>query len=442
MSFAARRAAVGFLAATLTAAALVAVPIVTVRRAAAGTTKPPAEFADGTWALSYLADVQIAGPFPGGTTGTGQGVVTGTGIFEVKGGGVSGTHTGAGTATSAITVASGQSGPATLNLALNGPVAGTATRAVLQGDVRASGSVSVSTPDLTMAVPVAFGGALGDGNGAPLSTFSVQCDRITGTWTVDLRGSGRPATGASVAGPATFVAIRSDGLSGATPEYATQVSQLLSDADGFVGRVGNGPLDTAGLDAIAVRSEVLDASVPAVQECDGQRDARGYGTLIGVEVSRLLSAARGQVASLSTADLAYLLGLGYRTGAIGSGSTWSGATATERALHTELDRRFTAATLAHDVATATLVSVARHQYGALRPTTKPKRSRQVRGVAVIRPTDPTRGRGLRPVLSWPPVAGAASYRVVILDGGRRPYWAWQGDATSVRVGGAPSACRV
>ena len=247
-------------------------------------------------------------------------------------------------------MASGQSGPATLNLALNGPVAGTATRGPSsRATCRTSGSVSVSTPDLTMAVPVAFGGALGDGNGAPLSTFSVQCDRITGTWTVDLRGSGRPATGASVAGPATFVAIRSDGLSGATPEYATQVSQLLSDADGFVGRVGNGPLDTAGLDAIAVRSEVLDASVPAVQECDGQRDARGYGTLIGVEVSRLLSATRGQVASLSTADLAYLLGLGYRTGAIGSGSTWSGATATERALHTELDRRFTAATLAHDV---------------------------------------------------------------------------------------------
>ena len=41
------------------------------------------------------------------------------------------------------------------------------------------------------------------------------------------------------------------------------------------------------------------------------------------------------------------------------------------------------------------------------------------------------------MLSWPPVAGAASYRVVILDSGRRPYWAWQGDATSVRVGGAP-----
>jgi len=56
---------------------------------------------------------------------------------------------------------------------------------------------------------------------------------------------------------------------------------------------------------------------------------------------------------------------------------------------------------------------------------------------VIRPTDPTHGRGLRPVLSWPAVAGAASYRVVVLDSGRRPYWAWQGEATSVRVGGAP-----
>ena len=44
------------------------------------------------------------GPFPGGSTGTGAGAVTGTGVFEVNGGGVSGTHTGAGTAASAITV--------------------------------------------------------------------------------------------------------------------------------------------------------------------------------------------------------------------------------------------------------------------------------------------------------------------------------------------------
>ena len=62
----------------------------------------------------------------------------------------------------AITVAGGESGPATLNLALNGPVTGTAS-AVMQGDVRASGSVSVVTAGLTTAVEVQFGGALGDG---------------------------------------------------------------------------------------------------------------------------------------------------------------------------------------------------------------------------------------------------------------------------------------
>ena len=304
---------------------------------------PAGAFTDGGWTLSYVADVQISGPFPGGSTGTGAGAVTGTGVFEVNGGGVSGTHTGAGTAASSITVPGGQTGPAILNLALEGPVAGTIDRTVLQGDVRASGSVSVSTAGLVTTVPVDFDGALGDGAGAPLTTFSVACDRVTGSWAVDLRGDGQPAAGLSVAGPASFVAIRTAQSADSAPAYTRQVTQLLADVDGFVERVGAAPLDVNGLDAIAARAESLSSSLPEVDGCSRASRTSGYSTFLGVEVARLLAATRRQLAAVSTPDLAYLVGLGYRTAAIGTGATWSGAVPLEHALRNELDRRGAAA---------------------------------------------------------------------------------------------------
>lgn len=411
--------------------------------AAAATTRPPnrapVAFADGAWTLSYLADVQVSGPFPDGSQGTGRGVLTGTGVFEVTGGGVAGTHSAAGTAASTVTVPGGLTGPATLNLTVKGPVAGTADHAVLQGDVHASGSVSVSTGGLTTTVPLDFDGSLGDGAGAPLSTFSSSCDRTTGSWAVDLRGAGEtPTPGLSVEGPATFVAVRDGSSSGTTPVYARQISQLLADVDAYVDQVGTAPLDTLALDAVVARSDELSATLPVVDACATgvRRSTPAYATALGVEVARLLTAARAQLAHVSTPDLAYLLGLGYRTAAIGSGTTWSGAAPLERALRTELDRRGTAAAAARDVATASLVTVARRQFGVVKAArvSAPPPARPVRGVAEIRLTPPARPRGVRPVLTWGPVAGATDYRVVLLDATRRPYWAWQGGVPTVVVG--------
>jgi hypothetical protein len=139
---------------------------------------------------------------------------------------------------------------------------------------------------------------------------------------------------------------------------------------------------------------------------------------------------------VSTPDLAYLLTLGYRTGAIGSGSTWSGSPPLERALRGELDRRGSAAAVAHDPATAALVTVARRQFGVVKParSAADAGSRPVRGMASVDATTPTQGHGDRPVLAWTPVTGAADYRVVVLDATRRPYWAWHGPGSSVVVG--------
>ncbi len=40
------------------------------------------------------------------------------------------------------------------------------------------------------------------------------------------------------------------------------------------------------------------------------------------------------------------------------------------------------------------------------------------------------------MLAWTPVEGAAAYRLVALTSDGTPYWAWLGEATEVRFGGA------
>lgn len=57
------------------------------------------------------------------------------------------------------------------------------------------------------------------------------------------------------------------------------------------------------------------------------------------------------------------------------------------------------------------------------------------GLPAIELTTPHEGGGDRPVLSWQPVDGAASYTLVLRDGNGRTYWSWIGTATEVPVGG-------
>ncbi len=63
------------------------------------------------------------------------------------------------------------------------------------------------------------------------------------------------------------------------------------------------------------------------------------------------------------------------------------------------------------------------------------RTSEAAGLATIDllPTD----AGEQPLLSWTPVAGAASYRMAALTSDGSPYWAWIGEATDVRFGGLP-----
>mgnify|MGYP001824530035 CR=1 FL=1 len=52
--------------------------------------------------------------------------------------------------------------------------------------------------------------------------------------------------------------------------------------------------------------------------------------------------------------------------------------------------------------------------------------------------DPATESGSHPMLSWQPTDGAASYWLTIRDADARPYWAWTGTETNVRIGGGDS----
>lgn len=48
---------------------------------------------------------------------------------------------------------------------------------------------------------------------------------------------------------------------------------------------------------------------------------------------------------------------------------------------------------------------------------------------------PEEGAGEVPVFEWQPVEGAATYRLWVLNAESDPIWAWEGEETSVRLGG-------
>ena len=45
------------------------------------------------------------------------------------------------------------------------------------------------------------------------------------------------------------------------------------------------------------------------------------------------------------------------------------------------------------------------------------------------------GAGEIPAFEWEPVDGAKTYRLVLVDAGSKPVWSWEGEATSVKLGG-------
>lgn len=50
---------------------------------------------------------------------------------------------------------------------------------------------------------------------------------------------------------------------------------------------------------------------------------------------------------------------------------------------------------------------------------------------------PAEGAGEVPAFRWTPVAGASTYRLVVLDPDGGPIWAWEGAETTVNLGGLP-----
>ncbi len=77
-----------------------------------------------------------------------------------------------------------------------------------------------------------------------------------------------------------------------------------------------------------------------------------------------------------------------------------------------------------------------------RPDTTPPETTPVEPILavpdaeVITQTTPTSGGGTRPLLSWEPVDGAATYLVIVFTAEEAPYWSTITDQTETHVGGA------
>jgi hypothetical protein len=61
------------------------------------------------------------------------------------------------------------------------------------------------------------------------------------------------------------------------------------------------------------------------------------------------------------------------------------------------------------------------------------------GLQEIALTTPQEGVGPKPQFAWQPVEGAARYVLVVYTAEREPYWAWEGSANTVYLGGGASA---
>jgi len=69
-------------------------------------------------------------------------------------------------------------------------------------------------------------------------------------------------------------------------------------------------------------------------------------------------------------------------------------------------------------------------------TTQPPRL-LLPGLDPLELTGPTSGEGLHPELSWKPFEGAGHYVLYLYTPEGEMYWSWQGNETSVPVGGRP-----
>ncbi len=60
------------------------------------------------------------------------------------------------------------------------------------------------------------------------------------------------------------------------------------------------------------------------------------------------------------------------------------------------------------------------------------------GVANLKLLTDVKGAGEKPLLQWETVTGASRYQLFVFDETSEPYWAWEGTATQIYMGGTDS----
>jgi hypothetical protein len=327
-------------------------------------------FSDGVWALYYNAALDGSGTLPSGSAFDGAGSYQGSGTFTVRGASVTdGTFTGHGIISVFVEAPTGTTA-GELPIVAEGIVAGTARAPNMEGQFSARGSFNIMTDLISLTVPV----SLAWEDRYPMDILIAECEWVTGEWTSQIRSEGAAATGISASGPASFSAFRLGAEVGEADPFLADVEDLLADVEAFRAMpVPGDPDGVLGWDIALLglldRAEVLLGGVPTLEECAGSESGDDFTTILTHAIGQLLRteldglATYGGTPAQRAQLLADLASAGYRTGAIGAGSTVEGAAALEADLIAAMDAVLTDAIAAGDGGTIATVEAYARSFG-------------------------------------------------------------------------------
>jgi hypothetical protein len=321
----------------------------------AGAGREVSGFSDGEWSLTYVAELEASGTLPSGSAFDGNGSYHGHGGFRVRGGTiVEGAFTGGGFISVFVDAGTGTSN-GELAIVAEGTFGGAAGRPFLDGSFVMRGSFSIASDLISLTVPVSQTWT----DQYPLDIYEATCEWVTGEWTAQIRNEGAAAAGISASGPAYFSAFRL--TADEVEPFRADVEALVADVDAFFGIPL--PADPAALDAwhnslldLLARAEHLIGAIPVLSECGGREAGAHFTSLLEAEIRSLLGravasfAGVGGTPAVRAALLADLASAGYRSGAIGTGSSWDDALELEADLQAAMDALLTEAIAAGDTA--------------------------------------------------------------------------------------------
>jgi hypothetical protein len=289
------------------AAALLVTLLAPAAVARAGTQDPKAlRFADGAYqgSLVYTGDLTFGG---GGAAASGSGPLS----LTVNAGTVA--------IGSFVFVAAADSvtpdATATATATIEGIIDGPSDKPVLRGS---SGTFAGTATSQGFQVPFSFSFGAAELRPASMNIDSASCTLVSGDF-VQEYSSELSAAGIPNSLYGRFTAVRTgDAPLPNQPEVI--MAELLAQASELAQQALNGALDTARLLTVVEQAESFSTSLAKNSDCGFISDAGAFNTVITSVIQDLLDLVTQDPDAFTTAELAELLSIGLRVGAVGEGA--------------------------------------------------------------------------------------------------------------------------